>query len=403
MSLTAQIADAPGNVAPDLAPDLTQGIADFVALRHEFHASPELAFRERVTSQRIAGLLSRWGYQVELMAETGVIATFENGAGPRLGIRADMDALPITEATGLAYASRVPGVMHACGHDGHSAILLAAAWHLARRRSFSGTLRLIFQPAEEIGAGARRLIGEGLLERFPIDAIFALHNWPGLGAGKFGFVEGPAMAAIDKVNLRVCGKGGHGAEPHMAVDPVVAAAHAITALQSIVSRNIDPREMAVITVGSIHGGQAANAIPAEVDLQLTIRSYSPAVRARLKARIPALLHQVIAGFEAEARVDYHDGFPAVVNSVAQTRLIRKIAAAALGPEAICDSFAPRSASEDFAFYLNHRPGSFVFVGNGDSAPLHSPEYRFNDDIIAPAAALWVALAESYLTRELRHD
>ncbi|MFT4149034.1 MAG: M20 aminoacylase family protein [Paracoccaceae bacterium] len=399
MTIAAKIAAPAGAVRPGIA----ERIADFVALRHELHASPELAFREKATSLRIAELLARWGYRVDRLAETGVIATLANGPGRSLGIRADIDALPVTEATGLPFASRVPGLMHACGHDGHSAILLAAAEHLARTRNFTGTLRLIFQPAEEIGAGARALIGEGLFERFPVDAIFGLHNWPGLPAGQFAFVEGPAMAAVDKIDVRVRGKGGHGAEPHLAIDPVVATAHAIAALQTVVSRNVDPREMAVVTVGSIHGGEASNVIPGEVDLKLTLRSFAPEVRAQLRERIPALLRSVVAGFGAEALVDYHEGFPAVINSPAETRFIRDVAERALGPDAVAPDFRARTASEDFAFYLHQRPGSFVFAGNGDSAALHSPEYRFNDDIIAPAATLWVALAETFLTGETRHD
>ncbi|MBK4216735.1 amidohydrolase [Paracoccus caeni] len=375
---------------------IAESIADFVSLRHELHRKPELAFAERATTAKIIDLLQGWGYRVAQLTRTGVIATLENGPGPVLGLRADIDALPIAEATGLSYASAVPGVMHACGHDGHTVILLAAARYLARSRNFQGTLRLIFQPAEEIGAGARALIEAGLFDRFPVDAIFGLHNWPGVEAGRLGFVEGPAMAAVDKIGARFVGKGGHGAEPHLAVDPVVASAHAITALQSVVSRNVDPLQMAVVTVGSIHGGQASNVIPGEVDLQLTLRSYAPEVRELLKKRIPALFDQVAKSFGAEVRVDLHHGFPSVVNSSAETRLIRQIAEDSLGTDAVIADFAPRTASEDFAYYLHHRPGSFIFVGNGDSAPLHSPEYRFNDDIIAPAATLWASLAERFL-------
>lgn len=370
--------------------------ADFVVLRRELHARPELAFAERFTTARITELLQGWGYRVEQPVRTGVVATLENGAGPSLGLRADIDALPIAEATGLSFASTVPGVMHACGHDGHTAILLAAAHHLAQSRRFRGTLRLIFQPAEEIGAGARTLIEAGLFDRFPVDAIFGLHNWPGVPAGRFGFVEGPAMAAIDRIEARFVGRGGHGAEPHNAIDPVVAAAHAITALQSVVSRNVNPLDMAVVTVGAIHGGQASNVIPDGVDLSLSLRSYSPETRALLTQRVPALFQSVAAGLGATARVTVIDGFPSVVNAVRETRTVRDAAIAALGADAVIPDFAPRTASEDFAHYLHHRPGSFFFVGNGDGAPLHSPEYRFNDDIIVPAATLWVALAERFL-------
>ncbi len=371
-------------------------INDFVALRHELHAAPELAFHEYATTARIAALLESCGYGVERLTQTGLIATLQSGDGPRLGLRADIDALPITEATGLSYASKAAGVMHACGHDGHSAILLAAAHSLAKRKAFRGTLHLIFQPAEEIGAGAKALLDAGLFSRFPMDAIFGLHNWPGLDVGRFGFVEGPAMAAIDKIEARIYGRGGHGAEPHLATDPVLVAAHAVTALQSVVSRNVDPRQMAVVTVGALHAGEANNVIPDSAEMKLTLRSYAPEVRDLLKVRVPQILHGVSAGFGARAQVEVYHGFPAVINHPAQTALIRRIAAQVLGDAAIEPDFAPRTASEDFAYYLQQRPGAFIFCGNGDSAPLHSPEYRFNDDAIAPAASLWVALAEDFL-------
>lgn len=307
-----------------------------------------------------------------------------------------MDALPIEEATGLPYASRNKGVMHACGHDGHTTILLTAARYLAEAGNFSGTLDLVFQPAEEIGAGARKMISEGLFEQFPADAVFGLHNWPGVTAGRFGFVAGPAMASVDKAVIRIVGKGGHGAEPHNAVDPIVAAASLITALQSIVSRNVDPREMAVVTVGSIHGGEASNVIPGSVELQLTIRSYSEEVRRGLQIRIPALARAQAESFGAVAEVDYRLGFPSVINPVEETAFARKVAVDAFGDGALDSAFAPRTASEDFAFMLQAKPGSYLFVGNGDSAPLHSAEYNFNDQIIAPAALYWVQLAEAFL-------
>jgi hippurate hydrolase len=377
-----------------------QSIADFVALRHEFHRNPELAFAEHRTSARIAGLLADWGYEVTTgLAGTGVVGTLRNGAGRRLGIRADIDALPIQEPAGLDYASQTAGVMHACGHDGHTAILLAAAKHLSDTRDFSGTLHLIFQPAEEIGGGARQMLADGLLEQFPLDAIFGLHNWPGDHAGQFGFVDGPAMASVDQIDVTVQGKGGHGAAPHETVDPVVAAAHAITAVQTVVSRNVDPLEMAVVTVGSIHGGHASNVIPDTVDLKLTLRSYNPAVRDLLQVRIPALFASVVEGLGAVADVEYRRGFPAVVNHSAETAFARKVALDTFGAAAVAETFRPRTASEDFAFFLEKVPGTFLFLGTGPGAPLHSPDYRFNDDIIATGAAYWVALAETFLNGE----
>jgi hippurate hydrolase len=373
-------------------------IGEFIALRQDLHQYPELAFQERRTSKIIASKLSSWGYEVATgIAGTGIVATLRRGEGERrIGIRADMDALPIEEATELSYASNNPGVMHACGHDGHTSILLAAARYLAESGKFSGTLRLIFQPAEEIGAGARKMISEGLFDRFPVDAVFGLHNWPGVATGQFGFVAGPAMASVDQAIIRIIGKGGHGAEPHRAVDPVLASASFITALQSVVSRNVDPQEMAVATVGSIHAGTASNVIPESVELKLTMRSFSDAVRQQLQERVPSLARAQAESFGASAEVDYRLGFPALVNHANETEFARQVAVDTLGAAAVETGFRPRTASEDFAFMLQARPGSYLFVGNGDSAPLHSAQYNFNDAIIAPAARYWVRLAETFL-------
>jgi hippurate hydrolase len=373
-------------------------IDEFIALRRDFHQYPELAFQERRTSKIIAAKLSSWGYQVATgIAGTGIVASLtRGGGGKRIGIRADMDALPIEEATGLPYASNNPGVMHACGHDGHTTILLAAARYLAENGVFNGTVRLIFQPAEEIGAGARKMISEGLFDRFPVDAVFGLHNWPGVAAGQFGFVAGPAMASVDQAVIRIVGKGGHGAEPHRAVDPVLATAAFITALQSVVSRNVDPQEMAVVTVGSIHAGTASNVIPDSVELKLTMRSFSDSVRQQLQQRIPALARAQAESFGATAEVDYRLGFPALINHADETEFAREVAIGALGHAVVEAGFRPRTASEDFAFMLEAQPGSYLFVGNGDGAPLHNPQYDFNDAIIAPAARYWVRLAETFL-------
>ena len=373
-------------------------VDDFIVLRRDLHRWPELAFEEHGTSARIAGLLEGWGYEVTRgIGRTGVVGTLRSGrAGRALGIRADFDALPIDEATGLDHASRQKGRMHACGHDGHTAILLAAARYLAETRRFDGTLHLFFQPAEEVGGGARAMLGDRLFERFPVEAVFALHNWPGVPAGRFGFVEGPAMAAVDRALIRVRGKGGHGAEPQDAVDPVVASAHVVTALQTLVSRNVDPREAAVVTIGAIHGGDAANVIPDHVDLKATIRTFQPHVRDLVERRLPALVEAQATSFGAEADISYQRGFPAVVNDPGALAFARETLLATQGPQAVVADFAPRTASEDFAFLLEQRPGAFIFVGNGPSAPLHSPRYDFNDAIIAPAAAFWAALAERFL-------
>lgn len=373
-------------------------IDEIVAIRRDLHQHPELAFQEKRTSSVVGDLLASWGYEVSRgIAGTGIVATLRGGQGEKaIGLRADMDALPIEEATGLAYASRHKGVMHACGHDGHTAILLAAARFLATEGRFDGTLRLIFQPAEEIGAGARKMLSEGLFERFPVDAVFGLHNWPGVTAGRFGFVSGPAMASVDQANITIVGKGGHGAEPHLTVDPVLATASLITALQSLVSRNVDPQDMAVVTVGSIHGGQASNVIPESVSLKLTLRAFNGDVRRLLGERVQALARAQAESFGAKAEVDYKLGFPALVNHPDETAFARNVALQALGPEAVVADFRPRTASEDFAFFLEEKAGNYAFVGNGDSASLHSAQYDFNDAIIAPAARYWVRLVETFL-------
>ncbi|MBD9638643.1 amidohydrolase [Ensifer sp. ENS07] len=384
------------------AADVERGLATFideiVAIRRDLHQHPELAFQEKRTSSVVGDLLASWGYEVSRgIAGTGIVATLRGGQGEKaIGLRADMDALPIEEATGLAYASRHKGVMHACGHDGHTAILLAAARFLATEGRFDGTLRLIFQPAEEIGAGARKMLSEGLFERFPVDAVFGLHNWPGVTAGRFGFVAGPAMASVDQANITIVGKGGHGAEPHLTVDPVLATASLITALQSLVSRNVDPQDMAVVTVGSIHGGQASNVIPESVSLKLTLRAFNGDVRRLLGERVQALARAQAESFGAKAEVDYKLGFPALVNHPDETAFARNVALQALGPEAVVADFRPRTASEDFAFFLEEKAGNYAFVGNGDSASLHSAQYDFNDAIIAPAARYWVRLVETFL-------
>lgn len=373
-------------------------IGEFKALRQDLHRHPELSFQEHRTAAIVAERLAAWGYEVTTgIAGTGVVGRLVRGSsGKSLGIRADMDALPITEATGLPYASENAGVMHACGHDGHTTVLLAAARFLAESGRFDGTLNLIFQPAEENGGGANRMIAEGLFERFPCDAVFGLHNWPCVGAGHFGCVTGPAMASVDQITITVRGKGGHGAAPHETVDPVVASAHIITALQTVVSRNVDPLDMGVVTVGSIHGGAAPNVVPESVELKLTARAFKPEVRAILQERIPAIARAQAESFGATAEVQYRPGYPAVLNHDAETALARSVAVDTFGAARVDAGFRPRTASEDFAFMLLKRPGSYVFVGNGDGASLHSPYYDFNDAILAPSATYWVRLAERFL-------
>ncbi|GAA5541551.1 MULTISPECIES: M20 aminoacylase family protein [Brucella] len=377
---------------------LASFIDEFIALRRDIHAHPELAFKETRTSALVADYLRQWGYDVTTgVGGSGVVGTLKRGnSGKAIGIRADMDALPIIEATGLDYASSNSGVMHACGHDGHTTILLAAARYLAQSGRFSGTVHLIFQPAEEIGAGARSMIEDGLFERFPCDAVYGLHNWPGVPAGKFGFVTGPAMASVDRARIRVNGRGGHGAEPHKSVDPVVVASSIVLALQTVVARNLDPLDMGVVTVASIHGGDALNVIPAHVDLGITIRSFSQTVREELRRRIEAVARSQAESFGAVADVNYQWGFPALINAKAETEFARQVALSTFPTGTVIEDFRPRTASEDFAFMLEQKPGTYFFVGNGESAGLHSPDYNFNDKILLPAALFWVRLTEASL-------
>ncbi len=381
------------------APARPETAEDFVALRRYLHTRPELAYAEHETSALVADYLRGWGYSVETgIGGTGVLGTLSVGRGERtIGLRADMDALPIEETTGLSYSSLNAGKMHACGHDGHTTILLAAAQHLATKRNFSGTVRLIFQPAEEIGGGARTMIRDGLFERFPVDAVFGLHNWPGIAAGQFAFLAGPAMASVDMAIIRIQGRGGHGAKPHLAIDPIVIASSLVLALQTVVSRHVDPLEAAVVTVGSIHGGSLPNVIPDSVELQLTVRAFDEAVRQSIRQRITALVESHVSSFGATADLHYPTGYPVLVNDAAQTDFAREIALRHFDTARIEPGLRPITASEDFAFMLEQVPGSYLFLGNGDSADLHSPRYDFNDAIIPDAARYWVHLVEDFLS------
>jgi len=385
-----------GHVLPGIA-----AIQDeMIALRHRIHAHPELGFEEYATSRQVAECLVRWGYEVSTgVGKTGVVATLKNGEGRSIGLRADMDALPIQEATGLPYASQIDGVMHACGHDGHTAILLTAARYLAQTRAFNGTLQLIFQPAEEGLGGARKMLEEGLLERFPCDAVFAMHNVPGYPVGHMGFYSGPFMASADTVNIRIIGKGGHGAVPHKAVDPVVVCASIVIALQSIVSRNVSPQDMAIITVGSIHAGSASNVIPSSADMSLSVRALTPEVRRLLEVRINELVNAQAASFGAQAQIDYQHCHPVLINDPESTAIAREVARDWLGDERLINDLRPFTASEDFAFILEKCPGSYLVIGNGEGdngCLLHNPGYDFNDACLPIGASYWVKLVESFL-------
>ncbi|MEY2678177.1 MAG: putative hydrolase YxeP [Pseudomonadota bacterium] len=383
---------------------ISSRVGEFIQLRRDIHQHPELAFEEHRTSDLVAAKLESWGYAVHRgLGGTGVVGTLTRGAGKRrLGLRADMDALPIQEATGVAWASSKPGLMHACGHDGHTAMLLAAAKALASDATFDGTLNLIFQPAEEGGGGAVRMIDDGLFEHHPCDAVFAMHNMPGVPQGHFVFRDGAAMASSDYVTIRVHGTGGHGAMPHRAADPLVAAASIVMALQTIVARNVDPLHTAVVTVGALHAGQANNVIPALATLELSVRALDPDVRRLLEQRIKALVVAQAESFGVTAEVDWRSGYCVLVNSVDETNFARQVALDLVGAERVTLNGPALTGSEDFAFMLEKIPGSYLLIGNGDgdsagACMVHNPSYDFNDDNIATGAAYWVALVERYLS------
>jgi hippurate hydrolase len=384
---------------------LSERVGEFIQLRRDIHQHPELAFEEHRTSALVADKLQAWGYAVHRgLGGTGVVGTLTRGTSQRrLGLRADMDALPIQEANGVAWASTKPGLMHACGHDGHTAMLLAAAKALANDVTFDGTLNLIFQPAEEGGGGAVRMMADGLFEQHPCDAVFAMHNMPGVPTGHFVFRDGPAMASSDYATIRIHGTGGHGAMPHRAADPLVAASSIVMALQTVVSRNVDPLQTAVVTVGAMHAGQANNVIPALATLELSVRALDPDVRRLLEQRIKDLVAAQAQSFGVTAEVNWRAGYCVLVNAVAETDFARQVALDLVGPDRVTLHGPALTGSEDFAFMLEKIPGSYLLIGNGDgdsagACMVHNPGYDFNDDNIATGAAYWVALAERFFSQ-----
>lgn len=377
-------------------------MADVVAIRRHLHENPEIGLSEFKTSDFIAAKLEELGYEVTRgLAKTGVVATLRNGSGTRsVGIRADIDALPITEETGADYASKNTGVMHACGHDGHTAMLLGAAKILAERKNFDGTLHLIFQPAEENFGGARIMIEDGLFDRFPCDAVFGMHNDPGLAFGKVFVKDGPLMAAVDEARITVNGRGGHGAEPQAASDPIVAGASIIMALQTVVSRNVHPLDQAVVTVGAFNAGIASNVIPERAQMAITIRSFDPGVRDLLEARIRGIAEGQAASYGMSVTIDYERGYEATVNHAAETDFVRSLAGKVVGAENVIEIERPMMGAEDFAYMLAARPGSYFFLGTAktkNDPSLHHPKFDFNDDIIPTGVNLWVELVETYLS------
>lgn len=388
---------------PHLLPDIRIDAETFIGIRRQIHAQPELSFEVGATSTLVATQLESWGYDVHTgIGRSGVVAQLKLGHGRRrLGIRADMDALPIVEATGLPYASKTPGKMHACGHDGHTAILLAAAKALANSRDFDGTLNLIFQPDEENLCGARAMIEDGLFERFPCDAVYALHNRPGVPAGTFLVASGPVSLSSDVADVTIRGVGGHGAMPHRARDPIAAAAAVITALQTVVARNVVPGDAAVLSVGFIRGGATYNVIPESVTLGLNVRAMRPETRALIEQRIREIVALTAQAHGVTAEIDYRQLTPPVVNTEIETLLAQQVCTELVGADKVVTQ-APRSlnGSEDFAWMLKEVPGCYLILGNGQGefggCMVHNPGYDFNDQVLSLGAACWVHLAQTYL-------
>ena len=376
---------------------------EMTAWRRDIHAHPELGFEEERTAAVVAEKLESFGIPVHRgLAKTGVVGVLEGAPGERaIALRADMDALPILEAGDAPYRSTNDGTMHACGHDGHTTMLLGAARYLAETRNFAGTVYFVFQPAEEGLGGGEAMVTEGLFERFPAEAVYGMHNWPGLAAGEIAVRTGPMMAACDEFEITVEGTGAHGAMPHLGIDPIVAAAQIVTGLQSIVARTMDPLEAGVVSVTKIHGGDAFNVIPQAVELAGTVRTFKPAVRETIAAGIERIATSTAAALGARANVSVEGRFPATVNTAEETARAEAAAQAVVGAERVHNDLAPCMGSEDFAYMLQARPGSYVWIGNGAGAGgcfLHNPGYDFNDEVLPVGASYWATLVERELAR-----
>ena len=374
---------------------------EIAAWRQDFHAHPEILYEVERTAGIVAEKLRAFGCDevVTGLGRTGVVGIIngrQSSSGRTIALRADMDALPVTERTGKAYASTVPGKMHACGHDGHTAMLLGAAKYLAETRNFNGRVALIFQPAEEGGAGGKAMLQDGLVERFAIDEFYGMHNWPGMPEGHFGIRAGGIMAATDRFYIDIVGQGGHAARPHTTIDPIIVAANMITGMQAIVSRNVNPLQSAVLSVTMVEAGEADNVISKSAKITGTVRTLDLEVQDQIEERLNQFVPQFAASFGATASVRYARGYPITVNSPAQTAFAAQVAGEVVGPERVDDKTAPSMGGEDFSFMLEARPGAYIFLGNGPSAELHTDAYDFNDAVIPVGTSYWVRLAERAL-------
>jgi amidohydrolase len=384
------------NRAADLQPEIQ-------AWRRDIHEHPELGYEESRTSAFVAERLRQFGCDevVTGLGGTGVVGVIKGRKGAAsgdvkvIGLRADMDALPIEEATGLPYASKTSGKMHACGHDGHTAMLLGAARYLAETRNFAGEAVVIFQPAEEGGFGAAAMIKDGLFDRFPIDQVYGMHNGPGIPVGNFAIRPGPIMASTDAVNIHIEGRGGHAARPHLSIDSVMVGAQLITALQSVVARSVDPLESAVISMCEFHAGNARNVIPQTAEIRGTVRTLTAEVRTLVEKRVREVVEGVARMTGAKIDLEYVPGYPVVVNHAAETDFAIRVAEEVAGRGNV-EEMPPLMGGEDFAYMLQKRPGAFIFCGNGDSAGLHHPAYNFDDNAIVYGTSYWIRLVENTL-------
>lgn len=384
-----------------MIPAILASLPRLAALRRDIHAHPETAFEEQRTSDLVADFLVSVGIEVHRgLAGTGVVGVLRAGSSDKaIGLRADMDALPIHEQNAFPHRSRFDGRMHACGHDGHTAMLLGAAEYLATTRDFDGTVVFIFQPAEESEGGARVMIEQGLFERWPVQTVFGMHNWPGLPAGQFAVMNGPVMASADQFDITVKGHGAHAAMPHQGADPLVAGSALLQALQTIASRTLDPLDAAVLSVTRFHAGDAYNVIPDHAVLGGTVRAFRPEVQDQVEAAMERICTGIEAGYGVQVRLEYRRGYPATINTAEEASVCRTVASALVGKDMVRGDLRPSMGAEDFSFMLQVKPGCYVWLGNGlgeGGCMLHNPHYDFNDEVLPIGASYWVRLAEHML-------
>jgi len=395
----------------NLIDPIVQFQAEIQQIRRDIHAHPELCFEEHRTSEVVAQKLEAWGIPIiRGLAGTGIVGVLKNGTSERaIGLRADMDALPMQEINTFAHTSKHDGKMHACGHDGHTAMLLGAAHYLSKYKEFDGTVYLIFQPAEEGGGGARRMIEEGMFDKYPMDAVFGMHNWPGAAVGTFGVTPGPMMASSNEFEVIVRGKGAHAAQPHKGIDPIIVAIQMAQSWQTIVSRNASPLESAVLSVTQIHSGSATNVIPDEATLIGTVRAFSTEMIDLIEKRMRTIAEHTAAAFDAQVDFRFKRNYPPLINHAKETAFAAEVMRSVVGADKVDDQVEPTMGAEDFSFMLQAKPGCYVFLGNGDGGHrdmghglgpcnLHNPSYDFNDDLLPIGATYWVRLAEAYLKK-----